>query len=165
MDSFLLYLGQNKVFSVCCHSVRALLDITSRPEVQKINKIRTVQKPDVFLPRQWTQSGLTGPVWQIWVSGPVQSGNSYAQSGRALMGAWSWDYQIHTQKILGARCPSPQIRGCLVPMAPMLTNSLYNLFVFTHIRTLHFNMIEVFPTFYIYFRFIANLMIITQLYS
>ena len=28
-------------------------------------------------------SGLAGPVRQIWVSGPVRSGNSYAQSGRA----------------------------------------------------------------------------------
>ena len=26
----------------------------------------------------------SGPVWQIWVSGPVRSGNLYAQSGRAL---------------------------------------------------------------------------------
>ena len=30
------------------------------------------------------QSGLAGPVRQIWVSGPVRSGNSYAQSGRAF---------------------------------------------------------------------------------
>ena len=30
------------------------------------------------------QSSQAGPVWQIWVSGPVRSGNSYAQSGRAL---------------------------------------------------------------------------------
>ena len=31
------------------------------------------------------QSGPAGPVRQIWVSGPVRSGNSYAQSGRALV--------------------------------------------------------------------------------
>ena len=31
------------------------------------------------------QSGPAGPVRQIWVSGPVWSGNSYAQSGRALL--------------------------------------------------------------------------------
>merc|ERR1711956_76215 len=30
------------------------------------------------------QSGPAGPVRQIWVSGPVRSGNSFAQSGRAL---------------------------------------------------------------------------------
>ena len=31
------------------------------------------------------QSSPAGPVRQIWVSGPVRSGNSYAQSGRALI--------------------------------------------------------------------------------
>ena len=30
------------------------------------------------------QSGLAGPVWQIWVSGPLRSGSSYAQYGQAL---------------------------------------------------------------------------------
>ena len=30
------------------------------------------------------QSSPAGPVQQIWVSGPVWSGDSYAQSGRAL---------------------------------------------------------------------------------
>ena len=32
----------------------------------------------------WIQSGTAGPVRQIWVSGPVWSGNSYAQWGQAL---------------------------------------------------------------------------------
>ena len=31
------------------------------------------------------QSGPTGPVQQIWTSGTAQSGNSYAQSGHALI--------------------------------------------------------------------------------
>ena len=33
------------------------------------------------------QSSLAGPVRQIWVSGPVGSGKSYALSGRALIAA------------------------------------------------------------------------------
>ena len=33
---------------------RALPDITSGPEVRQNIKIRTVQKPDVFLPEHWT---------------------------------------------------------------------------------------------------------------
>ena len=47
-------------------STRAQPDITSGPEVR-------------------IQSGPAGPVRQIWVSGPVRSGNSYAQSGQALV--------------------------------------------------------------------------------
>ena len=35
-------------------SDRALPDITSGPEVRQIFKIRTLRKPDVFLPGRWT---------------------------------------------------------------------------------------------------------------
>ena len=31
------------------------------------------------------QSGPSEPVWQIWVSAPVRSGDSYAESGQALI--------------------------------------------------------------------------------
>ena len=36
--------------TVNCHLSRALLDITSGPEVRQIFKIRTLRKPDIFLP-------------------------------------------------------------------------------------------------------------------
>jgi hypothetical protein len=39
---------------LCYQSNRALPDITSGREVRKIVKIRTVWKPDVFLPRRQT---------------------------------------------------------------------------------------------------------------
>jgi len=122
---------------------KAQPDITSGPEVRQIFQIRTVRKPDVFLPGRRTfsnrknsknskknfqnffsnffhnfflficmvkclkiyvriQSGPAGPVRQIWVSGPVRSGNSYAQSGRALLQTQrktnATEIETHTRK-------------------------------------------------------------------
>ena len=96
--------------------IRALSDITFGPEVRQIFKIRTVRKPNDFLPGRWTvrnrkkskenfqnfskiffqifllfiyllkclKTQVRIQSSQIWVSSPVRSENSYAQSGRAL---------------------------------------------------------------------------------
>ena len=48
-----------RIDSQCCSILsRALPDITSVPEVRQIFKIRTVRKPDVFLPGRWTLNPL-----------------------------------------------------------------------------------------------------------
>ena len=54
LSSFKLLLGRFYHSSQKSNSDSALSEITSGPEVQKIFKIGTVPKPDVYLPRPWT---------------------------------------------------------------------------------------------------------------
>ena len=64
-----------------------------------------------------------GPVRQIWVSGPVRSGNSYAQSGRAL----AWTQAKSNPRPLEGEGNSASIpqksRGQLLPPAPWFRRS------------------------------------------
>ena len=58
-----------------------------KPYLKRINKSCLVCK--MFKNMIWIQSGLARTVWQIWVSGPVQSGNSVRSSPTYISEAWS----------------------------------------------------------------------------
>ena len=47
-------------------------------DLMRIDNLYSVGK---MFKNVWIKSGLAGPVQQIWVSDPVRSGDSYAQSG------------------------------------------------------------------------------------
>ena len=80
--TFFSSFGQSFFLGLFKTDGRALSDITSGSEVQKSYKIWFVQKPDVFLPRCQTSNTDKNEKenLKIWISGPVGSGNSYAQS-------------------------------------------------------------------------------------
>ena len=81
------------------------------------------------------QSGPAGPVRQIWLSGPVRSGNSYAQFGRALAQTAHKTVQQSRQQVLRAYCPNiycdiyRQGRSSSILMNKTCTNDLLKVFV------------------------------------